>query len=118
MNFVETAVLPLTLVFTACSTSNRHSDILFLETGRLLDGVHETVLEDMDLIIIDGRVAGAGKNLKVPANARIVDLKKFTVLPYEKGGTISLGLLAEIKAVEGEKVKAVVKDGQFRVSPD
>ena len=66
---------------SACRTTNNHSAILFLETGRLIDGVHDTVFQDLDIIVIGGRIAGVGKDLKVPAHARVVNLKNYTVLP-------------------------------------
>lgn len=79
---IKLLFIAIVLTFSsACRTTNQHSAILFLETGRLIDGINATVYQDLDIIIIRGRIAGVGQNLMAPANARVIDLKKYTVLP-------------------------------------
>jgi imidazolonepropionase-like amidohydrolase len=73
--------LLVALFFCACSTTKKHHDILFIQTSRLIDGVNDTVHQDMDIVVVGGRIAAVGKGLKIPENARVLDLKKFTVLP-------------------------------------
>lgn len=70
------------LILGACSTTNNHRDILFIRTSRLIDGINDSVYKDLDVIVISGRIAGVGRDLAVPKNARLIDFRKYTVLPY------------------------------------
>lgn len=109
----------LTVTFlSACSTTNKHSDILFIRTSKLVDGVNDSVHEDLDLIVISGRFAGVGRGLTVPENAETLDLKKYTVFPRPAGlkkGTITPGLSADLIAVEGPKKTVVLELRSGRV---
>lgn len=51
------------------------------------------VHQDLDIIIIGGRIAGVGKALEVPTNAKVLDLRKYTVLPslIDRTKVIALG---------------------------
>jgi imidazolonepropionase-like amidohydrolase len=104
----------LLALLTSCRTTNKHSDILFLQTGRLIDGINDMVYRDLDLIIISGRIAGVGQDLKVPANARIIDLKKYTVLPrlIDRQKIVFAGRQSHMKAIQMATSVAAKASGQ------
>jgi len=49
--------------------------------GRLFDGVHDEVVRDAVILIEGDRITSVGRDLKIPAGARLIDLSGATVLP-------------------------------------
>ena len=79
------AVAALALVITVDHVSAQQSDSTPTRTairaGRLIDGRGGPPISNA-IILIDGdRITAVGPGLAVPANARVIDLSRFTVLP-------------------------------------
>lgn len=79
-------IFRLLLAFTfICSCSSapprRAQLITLIHTSRLIDGVSDSVLTNVDLIVINGRIDKIGPSLKAPAGAKVIDLTGYTVLP-------------------------------------
>ena len=64
---------------------------------------HATTLESADIIIKDGRIAEVGRNLKVPAGARIADLTGKTVYPSFIDIYSSYGIQRETRATQTQQ---------------
>jgi imidazolonepropionase-like amidohydrolase len=52
-----------------------------IHAGRLFDSENGTFLPDHTIIVKDKIIIGVGQNLAIPQGARIIDLRRFTVLP-------------------------------------
>ena len=79
------AVAALALVITVDHVSAQQADSTPTRTairaGRLIDGRGGPPISNA-IILIDGdRITAVGPGLAVPANARVIDLSRFTVLP-------------------------------------
>jgi imidazolonepropionase-like amidohydrolase len=57
------------------------ADTLLVRAGRLIDTEAGRVLERADLLVREGTIVAVGPALAVPADARVVDLRGYTVLP-------------------------------------
>src|SRR5262245_16458605 len=55
--------------------------VIALTHVRVIDGTGAPVAEDQTLIISEGKISGVGSNANVPANAKVLDLNGYTVLP-------------------------------------
>jgi imidazolonepropionase-like amidohydrolase len=58
-----------------------NSNIIALTHVRVIDGTGAPAVEDQTIIISDGKISAVGANVNVPANAKVLDLKDYTVLP-------------------------------------
>ncbi len=52
-----------------------------IQAGRLIDTEAGRVLNGQTILISNGRIADIGSSLQMPAGARVVDLRAYTVLP-------------------------------------
>jgi imidazolonepropionase-like amidohydrolase len=52
-----------------------------VKCGRLIDGKSDTPLENAVIVIEGNKIKEVGKNVKIPANARVIDLSAATVMP-------------------------------------
>lgn len=68
---------PIPLVTRAAADTN----VYVLRAGRVYDGKSDSLLPARDLLIVGDSIAAIGVGLTVPANARVIDLRRFTVLP-------------------------------------
>jgi len=55
--------------------------ITAIEAGMLFDGTDEEMVENVTILVRDGRIEAVGPDLDVPANAERIDLSGWTVLP-------------------------------------
>lgn len=62
-------------------TSQAQETATAIRAGRLLDGSGGAPIEDAVVLVRDGRIEAVGANVQVPANARLLDLSDYTVLP-------------------------------------
>ena len=79
------------LLITTCAVNAQQSDrqqfirveapVIALTHVRVIDGTGAPVAEDQTLIISEGKISGVGSNANVPANAKVLDLNGYTVLP-------------------------------------
>ncbi len=57
------------------------AQVTAIKAGRLIDPDSATVLTDQIILLHNNKIEAVGKNLAIPANAKIIDLSKMTVLP-------------------------------------
>src|SRR5438128_732963 len=102
-----TAFFFLLSIFITCLAQTPPSDrqqfvrveaaVIALTHVRMIDGTGAAPLEDQTIVITDGKIQSISPVASLPANARIIDLKGYTVLPglvgmhdhmfYPMGGT-------------------------------
>jgi imidazolonepropionase-like amidohydrolase len=70
------AVILATLL---CCSSN--AQVTLVRAGRLIDPDSATVLTDQQILIVGNKFAAVGKQLRVPKDAKLIDLSNKTVLP-------------------------------------
>ena len=76
MNRVLT--LPLVLSLTCGAAA---AQVTAIKAGRLIDPDAGAVLTDQMILIREGKIDSVGKGLPIPADAKVIDLSKMTVLP-------------------------------------
>src|SRR5947199_4209920 len=88
-----TALFLLLTFFIVCLAQGPQSDrqqfirveapVIALTHVRVIDGTGAAPLEDRTIVIADGKIASvsASAGANVPANAQILDLKGYTILP-------------------------------------
>jgi len=79
------------LLITTCAVNAQQSDrqqfirveapVIALTHVRVIDGTGAAATEDQTLIISEGKISALGLNVNVPANAKVLDLTGYTVLP-------------------------------------
>src|SRR5690348_16511923 len=55
--------------------------VVALTHVRVIDGTGAAASENQTIVISDGKIAAVGSNVNVPANAKVLDLNGYTVLP-------------------------------------
>ena len=55
--------------------------VIALTHVRVIDGTGAAAAEDQTLVISEGKISAVGLNVNVPANAKVLDLTGYTVLP-------------------------------------
>jgi imidazolonepropionase-like amidohydrolase len=75
-------ILVLTAVVCSFATA-ASAQVTVIRAGHLVDTDAGTVLADQVIVIRDGRIASVGnrKDVKIPSDAKMIDLSKMTVLP-------------------------------------
>lgn len=69
-------------VFVVCLlASSLFAQTTAIRAGRLIDGQSDKVLEDVTVLVDNNKILSIGKDLAVPANATVIDLRDKTVLP-------------------------------------
>jgi imidazolonepropionase-like amidohydrolase len=71
----------LLLTIVCALTTLASAQVTVIRAGRLIDPDSGTVLTDQIILIRDAKIERVGKGIDFPANARIIDLSKMTVLP-------------------------------------
>jgi imidazolonepropionase-like amidohydrolase len=67
----------LTVLFTTLASAQLSA----VKAGRLIDPDAGTVLTDQIILIREGKIESVGKGLPIPADFKVIDLSKMTVLP-------------------------------------
>jgi imidazolonepropionase-like amidohydrolase len=57
------------------------SQVVAIRAGRLIDGVSPAPVENVVVVVEEGRIADVGPDAAVPSGAAVIDLRSFTVLP-------------------------------------
>ena len=52
-----------------------------IKCGKMFDGIHEEMYENMEILIKDNVIEEVGKNLGYPEGTKIIDLSGSTVTP-------------------------------------
>jgi imidazolonepropionase-like amidohydrolase len=55
--------------------------ITAIKCGKLIDGKSDTAIENAVIVIEGNKIKEVGKNVSIPANAKVIDLSKATVMP-------------------------------------
>jgi imidazolonepropionase-like amidohydrolase len=71
----------IVLVLVAALVQLAAAQVTVVRAGRLIDPDSGTVLTNQVILIKDGKVQAVGKELALPADARVIDLSGKTVLP-------------------------------------
>jgi imidazolonepropionase-like amidohydrolase len=69
------------LAFLLLSCVLSLAQVTAIKAGHLIDPDTATVLTDQIILIRDNKIEAVGKALSIPADAKIIDLSKMTVLP-------------------------------------
>ncbi|MGH7450536.1 MAG: amidohydrolase family protein [bacterium] len=56
-------------------------ETIAIKCGKLFDGKNDKLLDNQTIIVQGNRITAVGTNVPIPANARVIDLSKATVLP-------------------------------------
>lgn len=108
------ACLSATLVLAATSAAQTPADTgtTLIHAGRLFDSRGGTFLAGRDVLVRKGRVAEVAEHIALPAGAREVDLRRYTVLPgLIDSHTHLLYLEDPSGGLTMEGMKAVVVEG-------
>jgi len=73
--------LALVLGLALSYAANSAAQVTAIKAGRLVDPQAGTVLSDQIILIRDNKIEQVGKGLAIPADAKVIDLSKMTVLP-------------------------------------
>src|SRR3954451_2840915 len=86
-----TALLLLISISTAAFAQGPQNDrqqfiraegpVIALTHLRVIDGTGAPATEDQTIVISDGKIASVGSNANTPANAKVLALNGYTVLP-------------------------------------
>jgi imidazolonepropionase-like amidohydrolase len=107
---VVTATLSLASV--AAAQTPRDTGTTIIRAGRLFDSEKGTFASNIDVRVRNNRVDSVGPNLSVPAGARVIDLRRYTVLPGLIDAHVHLLYLENpAGGLTNEGVKAVVVEG-------
>jgi imidazolonepropionase-like amidohydrolase len=71
----------LAVWMAVCGATFAHAQLTAIKAGKLIDTDAGTVLTGQVILIRDGKVMAVGRELPVPAEARVIDLSRLTVLP-------------------------------------
>lgn len=71
----------ITLLALTLAPSAVHAQTLAIRAGRLIDGSGAAAVRNAVILIENGRITAVGPDLRVPGNARVIDLSSMTVLP-------------------------------------
>lgn len=82
----KVALASLAFLFLCCfaargQTAAPDSPVIAIKAGKLIDVDSGAVLSNQIVLIRSGRIAAVGDRIAIPADARIIDLSKMTVLP-------------------------------------
>jgi imidazolonepropionase-like amidohydrolase len=90
----------------------RDTGTIVIRAGRVFDSEGGTMLTGRDILVRNGVIEQVAANITTPANARVVDLRAFTVLPGLIDAHTHLLYLEHPKGtLTSEGVKAVVEEG-------
>ncbi len=73
--------LALALTSSAPAQTPPDTGYTLLRTGRLFDSEHGVFLTGLDVLVHGQRIDTVGAALRAPAGARVMDLRRYTVLP-------------------------------------
>lgn len=88
------ALLASTIAFAAAPalSAQQGDKAVVLKNATVFDG--SKVLADSDVVLVGGKIAGVGKSLKAPENARVIDCKGRWITPGLVDANTALGLPA------------------------
>jgi len=108
------AALAVTVVQPAplAAQTPRDTGAIVLRAGRMFDSESGALLGRRDILVRNGAIVQVAEDLAIPANARVIDLRGFTVMPGLIDAHTHLLYLENPKGtLTSEGVKAVVEEG-------
>jgi imidazolonepropionase-like amidohydrolase len=63
------------------ATAPARAQVTAIKAGRMFDADAGKMLSDQVILVKDGRITAVGAGLAIPADAKVIDLSKMTVLP-------------------------------------
>ena len=69
------------ILLAAIQWGSAQTQTTAIKCGKLIDGKSDTPLENVVILIEGNKIKEVGKNVKIPATAKLVDLSSATVLP-------------------------------------
>jgi imidazolonepropionase-like amidohydrolase len=69
------------VVLAALQFSLAQTQTTAIKCGKLIDGKSDTPIENVVILIEGNKIKEVGKNVKIPSNAKVIDLSAATVLP-------------------------------------
>ena len=82
MTRVAAAIVAVLAAASAAFAQTRpDTGVTVIHAGRIFDSEAGTFSGPRDIVVRDGRIASVSEHENVPADARVVDLRRFTVLP-------------------------------------
>jgi imidazolonepropionase-like amidohydrolase len=69
------------LLLFALQIGSAQRTITAIKCGKLIDGKSDTAIENAVILIETNKIKEVGKNVSIPANAKMIDLSKATVMP-------------------------------------
>lgn len=61
--------------------NNKGTNMKLIKCGKLFDGIHDELMENMEILINKDKIEAVGKNLAHPEGTEIIDLSDATVTP-------------------------------------
>ena len=77
---MKSLLVALTLL-VSLSVGAAQTQVIALRCGKLVDGKSDTPLENVVILIEGNKIKDVGRNVKIPGNAKVIDLSGATVLP-------------------------------------
>ena len=74
-------LLLLAMSATFLGASASFAQVTAIKAGRMFDAEAGKMLADQVILVKDGRITAVGANVAIPADAKVIDLSKMTVLP-------------------------------------
>lgn len=109
--FLVIALLHTVFIFSAIA-QKPVEEVTVIRAGRLFDSENGVFLPARDIIVKGTLIDSVGENLPVPAGAKVIDLRRFTVLPGLVDAHTHLLYLENIKGgLTTEGLKALTVEG-------
>ena len=90
----------------------RDTGTTVIRAGRVFDSESGTLLPARDIVVRDGRIQSVGAEAAAPAGARVIDLRRYTVLPGLIDAHVHLLYLENPRGgLTMEGTKAIVEEG-------
>ena len=71
----------LLISFFALPVLGQETDALIIHAGRLFDAENGQLVDDQRILVRGNRIEAVGPDIPIPEGARVVDLRRYTVLP-------------------------------------
>ena len=82
VSFILNIVVMFIIIGTAFSQERSgNAEITAIRAGKIIDGVGDSPLDKIVILISGERILDVGTDVRIPSNANVIDLSGYTVLP-------------------------------------